>query len=69
MPMKSSPDLTGLLTESEVLGHFRNITAKKFGQLRRAKQIPYVRLGRRSYLYDLAAVRRALNRLAVTELD
>ncbi len=36
--------------------------------LRRKRKIPAIRLGYRSYVYDLAAVRRALDKLTVKEV-
>ena len=46
-----------------------SITAKKFGELRRKRLIPYVRLGHRTYVYEEAAVRRALKKLTVKEVE
>ena len=46
-----------------------SITAKKFGELRRKRLIPYVKLGHRTYVYDEVAVRRALKKLIVKEIE
>jgi len=59
-----------LLTQEEVLKRIfgNRLHPKKFEAMRRQRLIPFVKLGHRTFLYDEAAVRRALNRLEVSEL-
>jgi excisionase family DNA binding protein len=59
-----APDKLRLLDEAE-LCELLNIPRTKFQKLRRRRLIPLVRLGYRTYRYDPADVRRALDRLKV----
>jgi hypothetical protein len=69
MPSTSlTPDEARLYTEIEICDVLR-IPQPRFRFLRRRRLIPFVRLGYRSYRYDLVDVRNALNRLKVKALS
>lgn len=57
-----------LLTEAELLALI-NVPVKKFGEMRRAGIVPFVKLGHRSYRYRLSSVMRALRKLEVQEVS
>ena len=59
-----------LVTQDQLLERFGGrITAKKFGELRRKKLIPVIRLGHRTLLYSESAVLRAIKKLTVREVE
>lgn len=61
-------DESRLYTEVEICG-LLHIPLPRFRFLRRRRLIPFIRLGYRSYRYDLVDVRNALNRLKVKALS
>ena len=64
-----SPHSGDLLTERELLKRLRTISKKKLYELRQQKLIPVVHLGHRTLRYDEAAVRRAIKRLTIREIE
>jgi hypothetical protein len=69
-PIVRTPLPSGeLLTERELLKRLRTISAKKLWELRSKRLIPIIRLGHRTLRYDEAAVRRALKKLTIKEVE
>jgi hypothetical protein len=63
-PTLSPADELRLRTEKEICDEL-NVPFYMFRRLRRRRLIPFVRLGYRSYRYDIVDVRNALNRLRI----
>jgi predicted DNA-binding transcriptional regulator AlpA len=58
-----------LLTEKQLLKRLGTISAKKLYELRNQRLIPVVKLGHRTLRYNEAAVRKAINRLTLKEVE
>jgi len=64
-----SPTSGDLLTEPELLERLRTVSPKKFYELRSKRLIPVIRLGHRTLRYNEEAVRRALRKLTIREVE
>ena len=64
-----SPTSGDLLTETELLERLRTVCEKKLYELRSKRLIPVIRLGHRTLRYNEEAVRRALRKLTVREIE
>jgi hypothetical protein len=70
MLQQTLPNQGDLLKEEQLLKRLGGVmTPKKFGELRRKRLIPVIKLGHRTLVYDEAAVRRAIGRLTVREVS
>lgn len=56
-----------LVTKEELCAHFNLPSVRTVGRLRRARKIPGVKMGYRTFRYDIAAVARALAKLEIRE--
>jgi hypothetical protein len=63
-PLLTPADEVRLYSEAEICEAL-HIPRPRFRVLRRRRLIPFVKLGYRSYLYDIIDVRRALDRLKI----
>jgi hypothetical protein len=64
-----SPSSGDLLTEDELVKRLRTVSHKKLYELRVKRLIPVVRLGHRTLRYNEEAVRRALRKLTIREVE
>ena len=63
-PLLTPADEVRLYSEAEICEAL-HIPRPRFRFLRRRRMIPFVKLGYRSYVYDIIDVRRSLDRLKV----
>jgi hypothetical protein len=52
----------------ELQREFPFLTPWALGRLRREKKIPYIKVGHRTYVYDINRVRQAVARLEIKEV-
>jgi hypothetical protein len=64
-----APPSGDLLTERELLKRLRTVSRKKLWELRSKRLIPVVKLGHRTLRYNEEAVRRALRKLTILEVE
>ena len=66
---RTGPSSGDLLTEKQLLKRLGTISAKKLSELRSKRLIPTIRLGHRTLRYNEEAVRRAIRKLTVKEVE
>lgn len=64
----TNAQLSGITDKKGLKEAFFFPSLETVDRLRRQKKIPAIKLGYRSYIHDLAAVRRALEKLTVKEV-
>jgi hypothetical protein len=57
---------SNVVNEEQLLKDIPGLTSRQVGNLRRARKIPFLKLGHRSYLYERDRVLKALKKLEVS---